>query len=70
MLSCNGRNVGAFRTGEIRPDCTFLKSDGVPMTGRRAGLFLNTVKLSWLKGLEDEDGRRVRDVEVCDVEGR
>ena len=45
MLSCSGRNAGAFLTGDMRPDWTFLKSVGAPITGRLAGLFFS-LKLS------------------------
>lgn len=35
MLNCNGRKDGVCRKGEMRPDCTLLKSDGAPIVGRR-----------------------------------
>ena len=35
MLNCSGRKDGVRRKGEMRPDCTFLKSDGAPIVGRR-----------------------------------
>ena len=35
MLNCSGRKEGVRRNGEMRPDCTFLKSDGAPIVGRR-----------------------------------
>lgn len=55
MLNCKGRNAGAFRIGDMRPDCTLLKSDGAPMVGRRVVL-LPEEKLNRLRGrivLED-----------------
>ncbi len=35
MLNCSGRKEGVRRNGEMRPDCTLLKSDGAPIVGRR-----------------------------------
>ena len=35
MLNCSGRKEGVRRDGEMRPDCTLLKSDGAPIVGRR-----------------------------------
>ena len=35
MLNCRGRNKGVRRNGEMRPDCTLLKSDGAPIVGRQ-----------------------------------
>lgn len=76
MLNCRGRNAGARRTGDMRPDCTFLKSDGAPMVGRRVVLLLEE-KLRRLKGrlvLEDMERRERRSVLVVDgrweVKGR
>lgn len=51
MLSCNGLKLGAFRTGDMRPDCTLLKSEGTPIVGRRDALLLD-VKLILLRDLE------------------
>ena len=65
MLNCSGLKVGALRIGDIRPDCTFLKSDGALIVGRRDALRLD-VKLVLLRGLE-----LVVHVEIpWDVKGR
>ncbi len=73
MLNCRGRNAGALRTGDMRPDCTFLKSDGAPMVGRRVVLLLEE-KLKRLKGrmvLEDRERRSMLFVDGrCEVKGR
>ena len=50
ILNCNGLKVGFFRRGDMRPDCTFLKSDGALMIGRR-GVLLLDMKLILLSGL-------------------
>ncbi len=76
MLNCKGRKAGALRTGDMRPDCTFLKSDGALMVGRRLVLLLEE-KLKRLIGrmvLEDRERRERRSVLVVDgrweVKGR
>jgi len=70
MLNCRGRNAGALRIGDMRPDCTFLKSDGAPIVGRRVVL-LPEEKLIQLRGrmvLGLRERRERRSVLV--VEGR
>ena len=65
ILNCSGLKVGALRTGDMRPDCTFLKSDGALIVGRRDVLRVD-MKLILLRVLE-----LVLHVEVpWDVKGR
>ena len=56
MLNCSGRKECVRRNGEIRPDCTFLKSDGAPIVGRREvlRLFLKLIPLRDL-GLDSRE---------------
>ena len=65
MLNCNGLKVGAFRTGDMRPDCALRKSDGVPIVGRRDVLLLD-LKLILLRGLDVVLHPETR----CEVRGR